>query len=94
VLERFGSAGIPKEKISCVRDTYVFNYPGSTSEFVAAFRNYYGPTMNAFDAASKNGKGCRSSKGAGGIVRAEEHCREGQDFDSGDVPAGDSTGLI
>ena len=26
------------------------------SEFVAAFRIYYGPTMNAFDAAEKNGR--------------------------------------
>jgi ubiquinone/menaquinone biosynthesis C-methylase UbiE len=56
VIERFGSAGIAKEKISCVKDTYVFNHPGPTTEFVDAFRNFYGPTMNAFDAASKNGK--------------------------------------
>src|SRR6476620_11551630 len=52
VVERFGSAGIPKEKISCAKDTYSFNHPGPSSELVAAFRNYYGPTMNAFDAAS------------------------------------------
>lgn len=56
VIERFGAAGIPKDRVSCVRDTYAFNFPGKTSEFVAAFRSYYGPTMNAFDAASKNGK--------------------------------------
>ena len=56
VIERFGSAGISKEKISFVKDTYVFNYPGPTSEFVGAFRNYYGPTMNAFEAADKNGR--------------------------------------
>ena len=56
VIERFGAAGIAPEKISCVRDTYTFNFPGSPSEFVAAFRKYYGPTMNAFDAAAKNGK--------------------------------------
>ncbi len=56
VIERFGAAGIPKEDISFVRDTYTFNYPGSPSEFVDAFRRYYGPTMNAFDAAEKNGK--------------------------------------
>ena len=56
VLERFGAAGIPKEDISFVRDTYTFNYQGSPSEFVDTFRRYYGPTMNAFDAAEKNGK--------------------------------------
>jgi SAM-dependent methyltransferase len=56
VVERFGSAGIPKDRISFTRDTYVFNYPGKPSEFVNEFRHYYGPTMNAFDAAEKNGR--------------------------------------
>jgi SAM-dependent methyltransferase len=56
VIERFGGAGIAKEKISCVRDSYVFNYPGTPTEFLRLFREYYGPTMNAFDAAAKNGK--------------------------------------
>jgi ubiquinone/menaquinone biosynthesis C-methylase UbiE len=56
VVERFGKAGIAKERISCEKDTYVFNYAGPTSDLVAAFRDYYGPTMNAFDAAGKNGK--------------------------------------
>ena len=56
VLERFGGAGVPKEKISFVRDTYTFNFPGAPSDFVAAFRKYYGPTMNAFEAAAKNGR--------------------------------------
>jgi len=56
VLERFGSAGVPKEKVSFVRDTFTFDSPGSPAEFVAAFRKYYGPTMNAFDAAEKNNR--------------------------------------
>src|SRR5436309_6633433 len=56
VIERFGAAGIPKENISFVRDTYVFNFPGKPSELVGEFRKYYGPTMNAFEAAEKNGK--------------------------------------
>lgn len=56
VIERFGAASIPKDKISFVRDTYFFNYPGPSSELVALFKTYYGPTMNAFEAASKNGK--------------------------------------
>jgi ubiquinone/menaquinone biosynthesis C-methylase UbiE len=56
VIERFGAAGIAPQNISCVRDTYTFNYAGPTSELVATFRNYYGPTMNAFEAAAKNGR--------------------------------------
>jgi len=56
VIERFGAAGIPKEKISFSKDTYTFTSPGSPSAFVADFRDYYGPTMNAFAAAEQNGK--------------------------------------
>ena len=56
VLERFGAAGIPPEKISFARDTFVFDYPATPAGFVDEFRRYYGPTMNAFDAADKNGK--------------------------------------
>jgi SAM-dependent methyltransferase len=56
VTERFGKAGIPAENISFVRDTYIFDAPYSPSTFVETFRNYYGPTMNAFEAAEKNGK--------------------------------------
>jgi SAM-dependent methyltransferase len=56
VIERFGGAGIPAGKITCAQDTYTFNYPSAPSDLVAAFRKYYGPTMNAFDAAEKNGR--------------------------------------
>src|SRR6476619_5646297 len=56
VTERFVAAGIPPEKISFARDTFTFNLAGSPSAFVDEFRRYYGPTMNAFDAADKNGK--------------------------------------
>jgi ubiquinone/menaquinone biosynthesis C-methylase UbiE len=56
VLDRFGSAGVPKERVSFLKDTFTFNFPGSPSEFVAAFRDYYGPTMNAFEAAEKNNR--------------------------------------
>jgi ubiquinone/menaquinone biosynthesis C-methylase UbiE len=56
VIERFGAAGIAKERISFVRDTYTFNFPGPPSKFVDAFKRYYGPTMNAFEAAEKNGR--------------------------------------
>lgn len=56
VIERFGSAGIPKENISFNRDTFTFSAPYSPSELVNTFKTYYGPTMNAFEAAEKNGK--------------------------------------
>jgi ubiquinone/menaquinone biosynthesis C-methylase UbiE len=56
VIERFAGAGIAKDKISFLRDTYRFNYPGTPSELVDLFRNYFGPVMNAFSAAEKNGR--------------------------------------
>jgi SAM-dependent methyltransferase len=55
VIERFASAGIPPDNVAFMRDTYKFNFPGPPSELVDAFRRYYGPTMNAFEAAEKNG---------------------------------------
>ena len=56
VIERFTAAGVAKERISFDRDTYRFNYPGPPSELVAEFRSYYGPTMNAFEAAAADGR--------------------------------------
>ncbi len=56
VIERFAGAGVPEEKISFVKDTFTFNYPGTPSELLGAFRKYYGPTMNAFEAAERNGR--------------------------------------
>ena len=56
VVERFGAAGVAKERISFARDTYTFEFPGTAAAFVDVFRRYYGPTMNAFEAAEKNGR--------------------------------------
>jgi ubiquinone/menaquinone biosynthesis C-methylase UbiE len=56
VIERFINAGIPKENISFLKDTFTFKTSGSPTELVSLFKNYYGPTMNAFEAAEKNGK--------------------------------------
>lgn len=56
VIERFGKAGIPAENISFERDTFTFHADYTPTEFLENFRNYYGPTMNAFEAAEKNGK--------------------------------------
>src|SRR6476661_5309976 len=55
VIERT-AAGVPAEQISFERDTYTFEYPAPPSELVEQFRDYYGPTMNAFDAAAAEGR--------------------------------------
>jgi hypothetical protein len=56
VAERFATAGIPKENISFKRDAYRFDYPLRPADVVGTFRSYYGPTMNAFDAAAADGR--------------------------------------
>jgi SAM-dependent methyltransferase len=56
VIERFTAAGVPEEDIAFERATYTFNFPGTPSEFVDEFRTYYGPTMNAFEAAAASGR--------------------------------------
>ena len=56
VVERFAAAGVPEAGVSFARDTYRFVYRGSPAELVDAFRSYYGPTMNAFEAATANGR--------------------------------------
>jgi SAM-dependent methyltransferase len=62
VVERFTAAGIASDKISFDRDTFVFNYNGTPSAFVDEFREYYGLTMNAFEAAEKNGRAAALQK--------------------------------
>jgi SAM-dependent methyltransferase len=56
VRERFGAAGVQQQDIACERATYTFRHPGSPAEFLENFRQYYGPTMNAFEAAESNGR--------------------------------------
>jgi SAM-dependent methyltransferase len=56
VTERFVAAGVPAANISFARDTFTFDFAGTPEDFVGRFRDYYGPTMNAFEAAQKSGR--------------------------------------
>ena len=56
VTERFLAAGIPSASIDFARKTFTFEFPATPSEFLDAFRRYYGPTMNAFEAADRSGR--------------------------------------
>ena len=60
VRERFGAAGIATERIVCERDTFVFDFVGTPQAFVEVFRRYYGPTMNAFEAAGQRAEELRA----------------------------------
>jgi SAM-dependent methyltransferase len=56
VVERFTAAGVRADSISFERDTYTFTSPSTPAELVTEFVTYYGPTMNAFDAARVSGR--------------------------------------
>jgi ubiquinone/menaquinone biosynthesis C-methylase UbiE len=62
ITERFGKAGIAKENITFSKTPWTFRASYSPSEFVLVFKNFYGPTMNAFEAAEKNGKSAEMQK--------------------------------
>jgi len=71
VTERFVAAGVRAEKISFARDTFTFNSPGTPVEFVGRFKNYYGPTMNAFEAADKSGRVADLQRQLEGLFEAQ-----------------------
>ena len=56
IVERFGKAGVPRQRISLQKDTYYFASPDkSPAQLIELFEKFYGPTMNALEAA-QNGK--------------------------------------
>jgi SAM-dependent methyltransferase len=56
VIDRFAAAGVPRDAVSCTRESWTFDHPGRPSELLATFRTFYGPTMNAFSAAEESGR--------------------------------------
>jgi ubiquinone/menaquinone biosynthesis C-methylase UbiE len=78
VIQRFSAAGIPKENISFERDTFIFNFPGTPSALVDVFRKYYGPTMNAFEAAEKQGRATELQKELEELFNSQNDAARGQ----------------
>jgi SAM-dependent methyltransferase len=52
VRQRFEAAGV--SDVAFERATWAFRHAGPPSELLAIFRDYYGPTMNAFEAAARD----------------------------------------
>ena len=75
VRERFAAAGVPARNIACERAIYVFRSPGPPSELLQTFKQFYGPTMNAFEAASKDGRAAQLETELTQLF--EEHNRAG-----------------
>ena len=76
VVERFAAAGIAPDKIVFARDTFVFNFSGTPAALVAEFKNYYGPTMNAFTAAERDGRGANLQKELEELFERENQSRD------------------
>ena len=70
-VERFTAAGVAPGRVSCARDTFVFDFAGSPAQFVDEFRTYYGPTMNAFAAAEKDGRSGELQKELEGLFERQ-----------------------
>ena len=60
--------------MSFVRETYVFNFASAPPEAVDAVRRYYGPTMNAFEAAEKNGRADDLKKELDALFQTQNTC--------------------
>ena len=56
VSRRFEAAGIAADAIAFERVTWFFRQDGPPDELFDTFRRFYGPTMNAFEAAAKAGR--------------------------------------
>jgi SAM-dependent methyltransferase len=84
VVERFAGAGIPREKINFARDSFTFNCPKPPAALFDDFRNYYGPTMNAFDAAEKNGRTSDLQKELEALFQSQN---KSPDKDATSIPA-------
>jgi SAM-dependent methyltransferase len=56
VIDRFDKAGVRADRIHFEPRTFTFRFPGSPVALLELFRNYYGPTMNAYAAAEAMGQ--------------------------------------
>ena len=82
VRQRFEAAGIGPDNIRFERATWYFRQDGPPSGLLDTFRRFYGPTMNAFEAAAKVG---RSEQLAGELAALFEAQNRG--IDSTEIPA-------
>jgi SAM-dependent methyltransferase len=56
VIERFAQAGVGEDQLTMSKETFVFSSPeAAPADYVDALMRFYGPTMNAVEAAESNG---------------------------------------
>lgn len=75
VIDRFLAAGVPGESVSFARATFTFEFPGTPAAFVSELRQYYGPTMSAFEAAQSDGRAARLQAELEGLAGSQNRSR-------------------
>jgi SAM-dependent methyltransferase len=76
VTARFAKAGVPAANITFARELYTFDCPLAPAAFLDAFQHYYGPTMNAFEAALKDGRAAALRAELDALFAAQNTSRE------------------
>lgn len=78
VVERFVQAGVPRAQISTEKDAFHFASPDrGPADLIATFRHFYGPTMNAYEAAQKDGKVDDLHRQLVELANTQNHAAEG-----------------
>lgn len=84
IVERFTAAGVEAGQIRTEQDTFHFTSTDrGPEEFVGVFKHYYGPTMNAFEAAERDGRAGELESELLALARAQNKSPNGGTF----VPA-------
>jgi ubiquinone/menaquinone biosynthesis C-methylase UbiE len=84
VIDRFEKAGVKRENISFSRETFTFKIDESPTDYLKRFKLYYGPTMNAFEAAAKNNKDAEMEEE---LIRLFNEQNRANDGRSTEIPA-------
>jgi ubiquinone/menaquinone biosynthesis C-methylase UbiE len=78
VVERFTAAGVAREDIACEKEIFNFSDACTPAEYVDKFRKYYGPTMNAFEAAEQKGRASALQSELEGLFERENRSGNSQ----------------
>ena len=80
VIDRFGAAGIAADRIGFERASWNFDFDGTPEDLVEIFRDYYGPTINAFAAAGSNGHEAQLRAELDALFAAQNRAAEGTEI--------------
>ena len=80
VCRRFEAAGIASGDIQFERATWHFRREGPPTGLLDIFRRFYGPTMNAFEAAAKNGREDQLAEELSALFEAQNRGEDGTEI--------------